>query len=192
MVQGTPESPLVGDGECLAGEPSTRCDRDRPRGFGEDDLVAAGPPEEVTQRAELPSALGWSGVEERFDIRGLHDRPAVFGPILDEEHGQIADDGDGCFDRGVGAWVGAGLAGPFLATNEVITELSQGWAERFGGAIDTAASPASSEPGGLVETEGELTFNEEVLEGAGQRTGGTTGPARPFQQCLGVAGLAVA
>ena len=87
--------------------------------------------------------------------------------------------------------MGAGTAGSFLATNEMITEQCQGWAQRCGGGVDPAASAAGSEPGGLVEPERELPLDEEVFEGAGQRPGGATGPTCPFQQCLGV-GLAVA
>lgn len=186
------ELSLLGNGERLAGEPSAWCDRDRPGRVDEEDLVAASPPEELTQRAEAPSAHRWSGVEERFDIARLHDRPVVLGSVLNEEHGEIPNDGDRAFDGGVRSWMGACTASPLPATNEVITELFHGWAQRFGGALDPAASAAGSEPRGLVETEGELTLDEEVLEGAGQRSGGATGASCPFQQCLGVVGFAVA
>ena len=66
---------------------------------------------------------------------------------------------------------GAGSACTFTGADEMLAEQADGRSQRFGGAVDAALPAAGGEPGGLVETEREVMFDEEVLEGAGQRTG---------------------
>lgn len=55
----------------------------------------------------------------------------------------------------------------------MVTEQGDGGAERFGGGIDATLTATGSKACGLVETERELVFNEEVLKGSGQRASGS-------------------
>lgn len=68
----------------------------------------------------------------------------------------------------------------------MVTEQGDGGAERFGGGIDATLTATGSKACGLVETERELVFNEEVLKGSGQRASGSARRSCPFQECLGV------
>jgi len=68
----------------------------------------------------------------------------------------------------------------------VVTEQGDGGAERFGGGIDATLTATGSKACGLVETESELVFNEEVLKGSGQRASGSARCSCPLQECLGV------
>ena len=173
IVAGGPaaiETALLSDGERRAGETSMRCHGDGAGGIDEHDLVAACPSEEVAQRGEPPATERRPGVEKRFDVCGLHDRPISLGSRVDEEQCEVPDDGDGPFDGGVRSRVGSGVAGPFLGTHEMVAEPFDRCPQRVRGAIDASTASAGSETGGLIETERELTLDEEVFEGASQRS----------------------
>lgn len=68
----------------------------------------------------------------------------------------------------------------------MVTEQGNGGAERFGGGIDATLTTTGSKACGLVETERELVFNEEVLKDSGQRASGSARRSCPFQQRLRV------
>ena len=91
------------------------------------------------------------------------------GSFGDEEAGEVPDEGDARLDGRVGTDVGAGSPGTFPGTDEVIAEQAHGRPQRFGGAVDSALPTSGGEPGVLVEAEGEVVGDEELLEGAGQR-----------------------
>ncbi len=51
----------------------------------------------------------------------------------------------------------------------MLAEQFDGRAQRFGCTLDAALAAAGGEPAGLIETEREVSFDEEVLECASER-----------------------
>ena len=87
--------------------------------------------------------------------------------------------------------VGASPPGPFPGAHEMLAEQRHGRAQRLRRSLDAAVTTTGCETGVLVEAEGELVVDEEVLQGPGQRPCRPARKPGPLQQGLGVVRLAV-
>ncbi len=103
-----------------------RCERNRLDGVDEHDPLTASPAEELSGGAEPAAPIGWLDVEERLDVVGLHGRPVDLGSFGYEEAGEVPDEGDVSFKRRVGTGMGAGSAGTFTGSDEVLAEQAHG------------------------------------------------------------------
>lgn len=131
------------------------------------------------------------GVQERFDVGGLHRCPVGHGSLGDEEGGEVPNGPEGAFDRRVRADVSADASGPFLGVHEVVAEPGNRRPQHLRGGIDASLPAAGREPHGLVEAEGEVVVNEEVFERPSQRSRRSARKARSFQQRLRMTRLPV-
>jgi hypothetical protein len=102
------------------------------------------------------------------------------------ESPQVSHEGEGLLDRRVHAGSRAGTTGAFPRADQMIGEAGHCRAQRLRSAFHASLTAAKREAGILVEPEGEVLADEELLQGARQRSGRTTGATRALKQRLGV------
>jgi len=185
------QAALLAKGERLAGEPTAGCPGQVAGRVDEHDPVLAGPPEELAGRLEPATPVGRLISQEGLDVADLGGRPVVLVGLVGDEAGEVADDADRLFDGDVSPGTGARPAGSLLGAHEMIGEGRHRRSERVGGGLDPALAATVGQAGVLVEAERQALADEELLQGAGERTGRASRLAGSLQHGLGMARLAV-
>jgi hypothetical protein len=158
------QAALFGLGECLAGEAVAGLAWQVPGRVDQDDLVLAGPGEELACCLQPTTTVAHLLPQERFDVADVDDRPVLLGSLFGQEPAHIPDDAEVVFDGVVGPGAGAGPSGPFLGADQVVAESGHRGPQGDGDGADPALPAAVGETGLLVETEGESLADKELFQ----------------------------
>jgi hypothetical protein len=168
------QSTLLGDAQDGGARSSVAIAGDVLGGVDQHDAVGLRPAKEEPLRAQPSGPTERSFGEERLDVAGCGARPVGLGALRDQEAGEVANDGEVLHHGEIGAGSSPGLSGALLTGHQCVGEAGQRRAQRFGGLFDPAAATRCPALGVVIEWKCQASFDEEVLQRAGQRSRGAS------------------